>query len=129
MEDAGRPEDERRDRPGEGGAELRPPAAAQLARDQRDEENRSHAATEADDAECDERVAEGVARGEGRECHERREVDVPEREVPRGGQEVELVPIPAVAAEERRSRGDEYDARRRSSDERGRDRGAKPLSR
>jgi hypothetical protein len=52
---------------------------------------------------------------------ERREVDVSEREVPGRSQEVELVAIPAVAAEERRRESDQDNGRSRTSDEGGRD--------
>jgi hypothetical protein len=66
---------------------------------------------------------------EAEDGHQRREVDVPEREVLRGRQEVELVAVPAVATEERRRESDKDDRRGGTSEEGGRDRCAFAASR
>jgi hypothetical protein len=70
-----------------------------------------------------------VPDGEREHRHERREVDVAEGEMPGGGQEVQLVAVPAVAAEERRGEGDENDRCGCTPEERGRDRCAFAASR
>ena len=122
MEDARRPEHERRHRPSERRAELRPHSAAELAGGQCDEEDGPGAARETREPQRIEGVTGQVSYCERKHRHERREVDVPKREVPRRGQEVQLVAIPAVAAEERRGESDEHHRRGRASEEGGRDR-------
>ena len=96
----------RRQDPRSGGQHLEPLAGAELASDRarrdcgHDRHQRAEQA-QADERRPDRRVDE--ARGER---GQRREVDVAEGEVPARGEEVELVPIPPVTAEDRHEQGD-----------------------
>ena len=101
VEDAGRAERDREQRPAERGSELRSPPAAELAHHQRDEDDHCDPCRQTGQAQRDERVAGDGAHEPGDPGRERREVDVAERRPPRRGEEVELVAVPAVAADER----------------------------
>src|SRR5581483_9840866 len=93
------------DRPGQCRGDLRGRAGAELACDQRDQHGRAEHRGERRQAQRDERVAEEGVHEPADPGGQRREVDVAPGRPPRCGEEVELVPVPAVAAEEGRDHG------------------------
>lgn len=101
MEDRGRAEDVGGERPETGGAELGAQAAAELPDHQRDQDHGADAAGHAGQAQDIERVPGHQADHRAEVGNQRRKIDVAEGQVPGGREVVELVALPAVAAEER----------------------------
>ncbi len=90
----------RRD-PGGRGQHLQPRACPELARDRADRHRRDGGEQRGEQPQRDQRRADGGVDGARGDGDERREVDVAEREMAAGGEEVELVAIPAVALQQR----------------------------
>jgi len=91
-------DEERRDHDHQRGQHLRAPAAAQLAGDQRGEQDDQRPGQDAGEPEGDQRLGSEHLGQPGDQGGDGREVDVPQRQVARAGQVVELVSVPPVPA-------------------------------
>lgn len=100
-EHVGGAEVDRRDQHREAGHHLDEAAAAEAAGQEADQQHRRRSRQGGEDPQADERLAEELVRQPRDPGDERGMVDVAEGEVMTAGQEVKLVVVVAVAAEER----------------------------
>ena len=96
-EGAGRQEDDRYGTP-QGRQRLRESPSTQLTRHQSGDDHDGRCGQRRDDVESDEVVPGNDVQQRRQHCDERREVDVPERQVTARGDVVELIPEVAVVA-------------------------------